>query len=256
MECEHNQNHQEQSQLRNDVVREAYVWSVFNPMNDDDSNTDVVFVYPALNVPNFVDATQTLIDGNEFNWYECNSEEGHASCSTHDFSDGPSKFDNSPAHRFPIWDASYATSDADTDADGNALAFLNCAAGATCIFISFPEPVGNREVSVAYQYKQTIRIENEAGDGYDTYYGTEVVGHDGSTGSIVSVTEVGSDREWKTSLDGTPYKDFASNTVMHVCSKRGLCDYETGTCDCFNGYFDYRCGSIDTDPTSQIELEF
>lgn len=37
----------------------------------------------------------------------------------------------------------------------------------------------------------------------------------------------------------------ATYNKCHVdCSNRGLCDYSTGTCTCFTGYYGYNCGAV------------
>merc|ERR1712072_1682444 len=92
-----------------------------------------------------------------------------------------------------------------------------------CIFIKTDFPVNNRHFKAEYTS--------------NTYDGGN---------SLVSVEEVGSDRTWLAAVDGTPSIDFNSNREMHVCSKRGMCDYDTGLCSCFDGYSGYRCDKRST----------
>jgi hypothetical protein len=59
---------------------------------------------------------------------------------------------------------------------------------------------------------------------------------DHSTGAAAIVAGV---------ADVTTYVDSGSNKLMHkeraVCSEHGLCDTETGLCNCFSGYYDEDC---------------
>lgn len=41
--------------------------------------------------------------------------------------------------------------------------------------------------------------------------------------------------------DVTVTRDRAGNKEQSTCSNRGLCDYETGICKCFRGYYDDDC---------------
>jgi len=59
---------------------------------------------------------------------------------------------------------------------------------------------------------------------------------------LVTVHDLQEDRVWNPA-DGDVSKLFISEDVMKLdmCSKRGLCDYDTGMCDCFSGYSGIRC---------------
>jgi len=59
---------------------------------------------------------------------------------------------------------------------------------------------------------------------------------------IVTVQDLQLDRVWN-KADGDVSKMFIGEDVtkLDMCSKRGLCDYDTGMCDCFSGYSGIRC---------------
>merc|ERR1712046_173935 len=234
--------------LPNDVVRHSYVHTVYNYGKD----ADEVFIYPSMGVPKFKTAlnAKTLAAGTVggkivyANGAGVCSPENQAACANNaHFNDGKSVAVNDHKYRFPYF---IAPDDTTEGIDALAKAYTNCAKNALCIFITIPEPQGQKDLTVNYKFKTMIRTiattENAMKpDDYTVSYAREVSNINGGTGSLVSGGEVGSSRYWHKLIDGTPIISYNSKQDLHDCSRRGLCDFETGTCKCFDGYSGYKC---------------
>merc|ERR1712080_599229 len=192
----------------------------------DGENSDVL-AYPSVAVPDFAN-----IDLNTFDYSSCADAADpnfDSNCLGNGaFDVGASVAVNDPEYRFPFWvdsDASFAS--AQEAADG----YTHCGAGSLCVFIQIPEPVGTKDLDVTYKFKSEHRqASSEGGDvsDYTIQNGHEQTVPDDDGTGLVAVSEVGSDRIWYTDVDGTPTIEFNSEEDLHVCSKLGLCDYETG----------------------------
>jgi len=248
--------------LPNDVVRYSYVHTVFNYKKDQDQ----VFIYPSMGVPKFrTDLTNNAETDHLAAGGAYANGAGHCSpdpakqdidkpCSNSaNFNAGKSLAVNDPKFRFPYWvapDDNSRNTDADPMLNINerAFAYTNCPANNLCIFITIPEPMGSKDMTVDYKYKSLIRSMKDGAtetnylpSDYETSWAPERSGHSGD-GSLVTVTEVGESRFWHKLIDGTPIQNFKSQeTDLHDCSRRGLCDFETGKCKCFDGYSGYKC---------------
>merc|ERR1711964_626532 len=112
--------------------------------------------------------------------------------------------------------------------------------GNLCIFVKLSDPKNGRSFAVDYKF-QTAYL-----DGTGSSLEISANTYDSVSGDLVSINEVGSSRVWRTDVDGTPTVGFNSDQSMHVCSKRGMCDYDTGLCSCFDGYSGVRCDKRST----------
>ena len=205
--------------LPNDITRDAYVWVAHVPTGTDDDN---YLVYPSFGV-----ASHTFSEA------DACSASGATGCLFETaFSTGASKAVNDAKYRFPYFtELENAVPTLVTSED-----VTQCPTGAVCIFIRLPTSRGNQALAVSYKYKAEIRASGTLVGEYK-----EAVGVNDDASNLVVVEEVGSDRFWSVNTDGTPRISYDSDTELHACSRRGLCDYETGLCECFLGYSGYRC---------------
>merc|ERR1712151_770805 len=109
-----------------------------------------------------------------------------------------------------------------------AAAYTNCAKDSLCIFITIPEPEGNKDLTVNYKFKTLIRTATAEKDlkpsEYTTSLAREVSNVNDGKNALVSVSQVGSDRYWHKLIDGTPIIKYKDDQKLHDCSRRGLCD--------------------------------
>jgi len=237
--------------LPNDLVRHSYVHTAFNYGADQDQ----VFIYPSMGVPKF----KTKLSGKNLKVGTvagkiayangagvCSADSAtlpSADCSnTGNFNSGKSLAVNDAKYRFPYF---ISTDDTTEGIDKLAEAYTNCKKNHLCVFITIPEAEGKKELTVHYKFKTLIRTATAEKDfkpeEYTESLARERSNHNGGVGSLVSVEEVGSDRFWHPLIDGTPVHNYNSKQILHECSRRGLCDFETGKCKCFDGYSGYKC---------------
>merc|ERR1712226_267582 len=139
-----------------------------------------------------------------------------------------------------------------TDIDGN----VNVLQYGLCMFIQIENPGVQRPLRVQYFYNPvTVATGSRAGtfvhhvvsgeaDGFNTEAINSITDVSSPTDAtnLVTVQDLQGNRAWNPA-DGDVSLAFLSENIwnMDVCSKRGLCDYDTGLCDCFSGYSGNRC---------------
>lgn len=168
------------------------------------------------------------------------------------------------ASRFPLFEDLGTTC---TDASGfyaagatyhyDMLSLTDGSVAGLSLFLYFSEATIETAPRVDYTFN------NQAADAYlpepifnaqgaGIGIGETIEGTDGGTGdyashSLVEVSSKGGDRVWDVAYHGRQAyfledgSDTATGVTAHVCSKRGLCDYSTGLCDCFSGFTGANC---------------
>merc|ERR1712048_1214910 len=206
--------------LPNDVVRYSYVHTVFNYGKDQDQ----VLIYPSMGVPMF----KTKLNAKNLKIGATASAKspyitGAGVCSPHysflkagepcnnvgNFANGKSAAVNDQKYRFPY----FISQDDETDGpDALAAAYTNCAKNSLCLFITIPEPEGNKDLTVNYKFKTLIRTAVAEKDlkpsEYTTSLAREISNVNDGVNALVSVSQVGSDRHWHKLIDGTPIIKF------------------------------------------------
>jgi len=197
--------------LPNSVVSGQYVWTTGNEL-DSDSLTQQVNYYPVETYS----GTSVYVDSLDFRL----------------------DLNIVPDHCY----------DSDVNNDG-----VSSPVSGTCTFIKMGNPGKQNAIQVKGWYTPKGDI-----DGADYTFQTInvaatdfVVDHssvfdDSSTaligGPLVVVDDVQGERVWNGD-DGDVTFAFIGENIrdLDVCSKRGVCDYSTGLCQCFSGYSGVRC---------------
>jgi hypothetical protein len=122
-----------------------------------------------------------------------------------------------------------------------------------CVFIQIENPGVQKALRVQYFYNPKTTstranvLETHIVTGATRGFNDKTVGsNDNFSPSdplyIVTVQDLQGDRVWNPK-DGDVSKMFIGETIgqLDMCSKRGLCDFDTGMCDCFSGYSGIRC---------------
>jgi len=123
-----------------------------------------------------------------------------------------------------------------------------------CVFIQIENPGVQKALTVQYFYNPTttsktaaeLKTDIVSGEtsGFNTPRINDAKNKQDPSNPLylVTVQDLQLDRVWNKN-DGDVSKLFIGEdiTKLAACSKRGLCDFDTGMCDCFSGYSGIRC---------------
>jgi len=166
--------------------------------------------------------------------------------------------------RFPLFEDLVASCEADSDFYAtnsqyhyDLLALSDGSVPGLSLFLYFEEPTISTTPRVDYTFNNqaadvylTAAIFNGEVDGVGVGETIEGVSNgDGAyaSHSLVEVASRGGERVWDVAYHGRQAyflgdtTDTSEGVVSHMCSKRGLCDYSTGLCDCFSGFTGRNC---------------
>jgi len=113
-----------------------------------------------------------------------------------------------------------------------------------CFYVKIDLPGTQNPLRVRYFYRGNGETRSVTGatDGFGSAPSDNTL-----LESLVHVEDVQSARTWNDN-DGDVEYAFISAAIssddseeLDVCSKRGVCDYDTGLCECFSGYSGLRC---------------
>jgi len=253
--------------LPNDAVADAYVWMEYHNLEDDtDTNSMWVQAPPTwqigVDAPAF--AAEPALS------YPFSTDSNAATPYQPESGSGITKYWGSSRTRFPDFtNSEFAECGQVTQqtADG-----ADMGAEGLCIFISSSNKVTTNYV-VTYNTNPTVFVQTSATvnstyaaqtmTGYSTSIERSAVATgdvktsdldpnyivlsqgtyiDGTEIPVVTVEEVGHHRYWDVNIDGYPEQSYTGFNVDE-CSRRGLCDYESGECQCFSGYTGVACSS-------------
>lgn len=254
--------------LPNNAVADAYVWMEYHNLEEDaDTNT----AWGTAGPPDWYIGTKAAnFVGQNALSYPFSTDENGATDYQPESGSGMTAYWDSSASRFPSFVNSEFASCGQIMAQDNG---DNMAAEGLCIFISSTNKVTTNYV-VTYTTNPIISVTDDGGTTHTTYkaqtqtgYSTSITRTAVATGSpsggdlvpnfsvisagtmiegttipVVTVEDVGEHRYWDVNIDGIPKKSYTGFN-SDECSRRGLCDYESGECQCFSGYTGVACSS-------------